>query len=34
VSVDGWAKAELADRIDEVRQQYVDTLAHWPTSAR
>ncbi len=30
ISVDGWKVDELPKRIEEVRQLYVDTLAHWP----
>ncbi|BBX23327.1 L-3-phosphoserine phosphatase [Mycolicibacter terrae] len=30
ISVDDWTVANLADRIEEVRQLYLDTLADWP----
>ena len=30
ISVDDWQLDELPKRIEEVRQLYVDTLAHWP----
>ena len=30
ISVSGWAVDELPDRIAEVRQLYLDTLADWP----
>jgi putative phosphoserine phosphatase/1-acylglycerol-3-phosphate O-acyltransferase len=32
ISVDRWTMSELPDRIAEVRQQFLDTLAHWPGS--
>ena len=30
ISVDDWTSANLARRIDEVRQLYLDALADWP----
>ena len=30
VSMKGWTRANLTDRIAAVRQRFVDTLAHWP----
>jgi putative phosphoserine phosphatase/1-acylglycerol-3-phosphate O-acyltransferase len=30
VSVESWTFENLEDRIAEVRQLFVDTLAHWP----
>lgn len=31
IPVDAWTVDTLTDRIAEVRQLYLDTLAHWPT---
>ena len=31
IDVSAWTPADLGARIEEVRQQYVRTLAHWPT---
>jgi putative phosphoserine phosphatase/1-acylglycerol-3-phosphate O-acyltransferase len=33
VNVDGWSLRELDQRIAEVRQSFVDTLAHWPVTS-
>ncbi len=30
IPVDDWTLEDLPKRIEEVRQRYVDTLAHWP----
>ncbi|MET0178991.1 MAG: lysophospholipid acyltransferase family protein, partial [Novosphingobium sp.] len=30
VSTDGWTRENMADRIEEVRRMYIDTLADWP----
>ncbi len=30
VPVDDWTLRDLPKRIEEVRQQFIDTLAHWP----
>ena len=30
VSVESWTSENLGDRIAEVRQLFVDTLANWP----
>ena len=29
--VDDWTLRNLSDRIAEVRQRFIDTLADWPT---
>jgi len=30
VAVDTWTVEELPDRIDRIRQLYIDTLQSWP----
>ena len=30
ISVDDWKLEDLEERIDDVRQLYLDTLADWP----
>jgi putative phosphoserine phosphatase/1-acylglycerol-3-phosphate O-acyltransferase len=30
VSVEGWTVADLPERIEGVRRQYLDTLRDWP----
>ena len=32
IDVSSWKVAEMADRIEEVRQRYIDTLENWPTN--
>jgi putative phosphoserine phosphatase/1-acylglycerol-3-phosphate O-acyltransferase len=32
LSVDRWTVASLHERISQVRQLYIDTLTHWPTT--
>jgi putative phosphoserine phosphatase/1-acylglycerol-3-phosphate O-acyltransferase len=34
IPIDDWKVENLAERIAEVRQQFVDTLADWPDGAR
>ena len=31
IDVSAWTRAELTERIDEVRAAYLDLLADWPT---
>jgi putative phosphoserine phosphatase/1-acylglycerol-3-phosphate O-acyltransferase len=30
IDVSSWAREDLDERVEEVRQRYIDTLAHWP----
>jgi putative phosphoserine phosphatase / 1-acylglycerol-3-phosphate O-acyltransferase len=30
IDVSSWTRADLDERIEEVRQLYIHTLAHWP----
>ena len=32
IDVSSWKVAEMADRIEDVRQRYIDTLENWPTN--